>query len=333
LTRTLHRDLLDAARSSLQTGGMSPTALTRGSGPEASGPEAVWEPAPFGPPIRIVVLSILSVPFLHLYLRVDLSAFELLVHALDIGLAAALACALGRGATRMLGQQTRWPIRRRARIALSMGVTVLSVSLFVFAFQGLLPGTDAILERHVRAGYGDMGLRVIPLAALLGYLALTAERRSRLRREVAELRAARVRIAELEPPTPIEEEAPLALAHGGGVLRVPPREVLRVEAMENYCEFVLRPEAEQGTLRRVLMRMTLVEARQKLPLERFAQPHRSHLVQLSCVRAVVREGRATWLDLGPAGRVPVSRTQRAEILARIARPPASYPTAAAHAQP
>jgi hypothetical protein len=36
VTRALHRDVLDAAPHSLQTGGMSPSALTRGSGPEAS---------------------------------------------------------------------------------------------------------------------------------------------------------------------------------------------------------------------------------------------------------------------------------------------------------
>lgn len=266
-------------------------------------------------PLQVGLLSMASVPVLHLYLRVELSPLEQVLHALDVGLAAALACTLARGGYAALRRWGALPTRGALQWV-GLGVSA-AVSLLLFlGIQGVLPGASAIRDQHEAAGYGDMALRVVPLAGLIAYLAWASEWRASLRRQLAELRDAQARLADAPHP-PLDADRPLALVHDGGTLLARTADVLRVQAMENYCEWVLRSARAGEPVRRVLVRMTLGDARQKLPADGFVQPHRSHLVRLDAVRAVVRDGRSLGLDLGDAGTVPVSRAQRTDLLARL----------------
>ena len=266
--------------------------------------------------LRLVGLAVASVPFVHLFANVDLSPIELVIHALDVGMGVAII--------RALVLSVEWSLRGRlpglatfaSRWSRPAGF-VLGAVIFFVAFRGVLPGSDAIHHEHLVAGYGDMAWRIVPVAGVLAYLAWASDRRDSLRREVLALREASAHPRPEPVSAPAELELPIAFPHADGMLRVLPSEIVRVEAMENYCELTLRPAGAGSTVRRVLLRATLTAVGGKLPSERFAKVHRSHLVQVDRVRAVVRDGRRLWIEVGDGERVPLARTQQASVLRRL----------------
>jgi hypothetical protein len=269
-----------------------------------------------------VGLVFLSVPFLHLNLAVDLSWTELVLHASDMALGVALALVALELAVSLWQRRLEWRLDGAAQ---TLGLLTLLVAfgvLAVIAGPGdLLPQTVAIRHKHVASGYGDMTLRVIPLTALIAYLAFQALRRAVLEREVEELRAVnRALEARSERALPARRPLPpLSLRHDGGELVEAPSAIVHVQAQENYCEFVLAPEEAVGSSPRPLVRMTLAEALARLPAALFVQTHRSHLVNLEHVKEVKRDGRRCALRLSAGEEVPVARARLGEVRDQVRR--------------
>ena len=127
---------------------------------------------PLAPRLRLYALCgglvVGSVPFLHLYLEVDLTAAELVVHAIDISLGTFIVLGLTEAITSWLQGSLTWrvSVSRKALIALSaLGVgAILSLQSLLHDW---LPMTETIRSKHVDAGYGDMSLRVLPVVALI----------------------------------------------------------------------------------------------------------------------------------------------------------------------
>lgn len=267
-----------------------------------------------------LALTFLSVPFLHLYLAVDLSPGELLVHAIDIALSLTLALAALEGAMTAAQRRLTWRFEGIAGW-LVLGALPLGMVLAWAALTPVdwLPGTGEIRHKHAASGYGDMSLRVLPLGLLILYLAFEATRRVALREELSALRSLNRALLAREARAQVRPEPggpPVCLGLEGREIRVAPRSVVRVQAQENYCEFVL---GEGEHARRPLVRMTLAEAAELLPGDLFLQTHRSHLANLSWVREWVREGRRAALRLANGEQVPVARARVAEVRDRLAR--------------
>ena len=102
----------------------------------------------------------------------------------------------------------------------------------------------------------------------------------------------------------------------GGEIRIDPRDLLRVQARENYCELVLdRGESTTAPL----VRTTLAEVLERLPADRFVRVHRSHLVNLDAVSEWHRKGRNASLVLRNGDTVPIARSRLAAVRQAIER--------------
>jgi hypothetical protein len=278
-----------------------------------------------------LLLSFLSVPLLHLYLSVELSPAELLLHSLDIALGAALGLAALETIVAFWQRRVHWRLRsRRAAVGLAAFMACTVLLWVVAGMRGLLPESEVIRHKHVASGYSDMPLRILPIIAMILILSLQTVRHALLRNELEELRLVNRALAERDRTHPDEpvgaarEPAPvLELKHDRGELAVSPDRVVRVQAQENYCEFVLTAGSDEPTSSRPhphpLVRMTLAQALERLPHDRFVQTHRSHVANLARVREVVREGRSWRLELADGESVPVSRGRIASVRERVQR--------------
>jgi hypothetical protein len=279
---------------------------------------------------------LVSVPFLHLYLSVDLTAAELAIHTLDIGFGALLVLGLFEAGISLWQRSLRWNLAL-SRAALMAGVTAVAAGLFLLQanLHDVLPVTARIRAKHVDAGYGDMSLRVLPLVLLMGWVVGQGLREQALRRELEELRTLNARLARLRPrragdlPQPADDVPRLAgtgggasagdrvaFRHEGGDLLLETRAITRIQAEENYCRIhATAPGANEE--RSWLVRTTLAETLARLPAARFLQVHRSHVVGLAHVSEVRREGRRYSLRVGTDAWVPVSRGRVADVRAHV----------------
>jgi len=261
----------------------------------------------------VVGLTFASVPFLHLYLPVPLGPRELAVHALDVALLPVATLALVELAGRALLGGSTWHLSRGGGLCglASVATAAFGVWLLVGPTDWL-PGTAEIRAKHVHAGYANMSLRLLPFGAAMAWLIVTSVRRSELARQVARLERELSNCGAI-PKRLDRAGAPLALEHDGGELHVLPTTVRCVVVRENYCEFVLDPEARGRPVRRVLVRTTLSGALERLPSPPFAQTHRSHIANLERVTAVQRDGRQASLRLDSGDVVPIARGRLAEV--------------------
>ena len=275
---------------------------------------------PLAPRLRLYALCgglvVGSVPFLHLYLEVDLTAAELVVHAIDISLGTFIVLGLTEAITSWLQGSLTWrvSVSRKALIALSaLGVgAILSLQSLLHDW---LPMTETIRSKHVDAGYGDMSLRVLPVVALIGVLVAQGVRGRLLRGELEALRALNARLAARVSGGSGPASERVGFRHEGREVLLDPAWITRVQAEENYCRIhVSEPD---GPPRSLLVRATLAETIARLPAPHFVQVHRSHVVATRHVAEVLREGRSAELRLDDGSRVPVSRSRLAEVRGRL----------------
>lgn len=258
-------------------------------------------------------LVLASVPFLHLYLEVDLSLAELAIHSIDISLGA-LAVIVSLEV--VVSTWQRGLVWRIATSRWLLTVAILLSGAATIPLQGLvhdlLPQTTHIRAKHVDAGYADMSVRVLPLIGLIGYLVVQTVQAQALRRELRRLRVLNQQLS-LRPREPGAGEAGtrVPFRHEKSHVLLDPVTISHVAAEENYC----RIRVEGPDRRELLVRSTLAEALAKLPAEGFRQVHRSHVVGRRHVAEILRSGRSYGLRLDGAGIVPVSRSRVAEVQA------------------
>lgn len=260
-----------------------------------------------------VGLAFASVPLVHLYLTVDLSVAELLLHAADIALTTALGIALAEAVVSGLQRSVDWRFEGVRGVLGLAGFALLALLPWaVFGMHDLLPQTQAIRQKHVASGYADISLRILPLTALIFFLAYQALRLSLMRRELQEQRAVNAGLeARWRGAVEPAPRSRVLLVNESGELSVDPVAILRVQAQENYCEFVLRDDPPR------LVRMTLAEAEALLPDDLFVRTHRSHLANLAHVHELVREGRQAALRLRDGEQVPIARSRAAPVRERV----------------
>jgi hypothetical protein len=263
-----------------------------------------------------VGLVLASVPFLHLYLEVDLTAWELTVHALDISLGVVLLLGVAECGISLWQRGFDWDFEIARHWLLGwIGTAVLVVFWLQAAFHDWLPMTEEIRHKHVDAGYTDMTLRVVPLMGLIGYLVVQRFRGQMLRRELEELRALNRQLAERDAPSPTRGGACVVFRHEGTDVELDPTQIQRVQAEENYCRIHLVDAS--GEARSLLVRTTLSETLEKLPGDDFLQVHRSHVVSARHVAGLTRTGRQSEVQLASGARVPVSRSRASDVQSRL----------------
>jgi hypothetical protein len=273
----------------------------------------------------ILVLIAFSVPFLHRYMAVELTAAQLLLHTADITLSGAVWIALTECIVSLWQRGFDWRIVGLPRLLVLMATPLLvNVALEVADFGRLLPGTNAIYAEHVRTGYANDPVRGLAIGVVALFAAFQTARRDQLARELSALREinatlvarAAVGVGSRANPDP---EAPIVLSQDGGDLVVAPSSVVFVRAQQNYCEFAVSEAVSNPGSPRLtrLVRMTLSEAIGLLPASDFAQTHRSFVANLARVREVVRDGRRFALLFDEGSRVPVSRGRLDEVRERV----------------
>ena len=260
-----------------------------------------------------LVLVALSVPFVHLYLDLQLSLVELAVHALDVTLGTSSILVVGEIGLSLWQRSTTWQldVSRGALAAFLVMATAASISM-QSAFHDVLPMTGAIRDKHVHAGYQDMSLRILPLIVLIGWLVAQLVREQSLRAELAELKSLNQALEQAHsaggPRASCVDE--VSFRYEGQDVSLDAATIDWLAAEENYCRI--------HTLdRQLLVRTTLLEALDKLPARLFLRVHRSHVIGLLHVTQVRRAGRRYAVVLGTGATVPVSRSHVADVRARL----------------
>lgn len=115
---------------------------------------------------------------------------------------------------------------------------------------------------------------------------------------------------QLNPP---QEPERVTLPHGQDLVVVELKDIIRLEAEDNYTFVHLR-----GRKKPLLVPRTLKHMEALLPPEQFVRVHRSHLIHLAYLDAYVKDAGGQ-IILRDASRVPVSRRRQAGFL-RLIRP-------------
>lgn len=269
----------------------------------------------------LLALTALSVPFLHIYLDVELSAHELAMHTLGIvgamalvvvGIELLIRIALVRcGGVLQISVRTYW---------VSIVVIFFFSSWAIGAIHTLSSTTRNIVHKHQQAGYEDMILRVIPLALLMGYLIYVWLRGRESAREIDELRQLNDELQRLSSQESCRTKSKcwLSAKQQGEELQLEADMIVRIQSDENYCHIWVKVR-HTSDFQRYTVRLTLREAMVQLTAEQFVQAHRSHVVNLAYVTRLVQQQRCYALHMVDGAQVPVSRGRIKQTKACIQR--------------
>lgn len=275
----------------------------------------------------ILFLTAASVPFIHIYLNIELSATELAIHTLGIVVAMGIMVAVVEPLIRTL--LPRYGHRQKISMGgywLLVFIIFLLMGWTTGAIHEMFPVTRVILHKHLAAGYEDMPLRILPLALLIGYLTLLWIRSrdtelqldgaNQLNRELENTRIKDIdhcdRVAHTQRALP----EGLTLKQKGVEFALVAESITRIQVDENYCHVWVKT-GDHTDGKRYIMRMTLAEVLGQLPAAMFMQVHRSHVVNLRQLLKLVRKGRSHELQLSNGDSVPVSRTRIKQVRERL----------------
>jgi len=102
----------------------------------------------------------------------------------------------------------------------------------------------------------------------------------------------------------------IAVSSNEGLHFLELKKILRLESDVNYTTFYL------VSGERVTVAKTLKSYEQLLPLDEFFRPHQSHIVNLSCVKKILRE-EGGYLMMDDGCKVPLSRSKKDEFLKMV----------------
>lgn len=122
-------------------------------------------------------------------------------------------------------------------------------------------------------------------------------------------RAARIELLLEQWPQP-KAQAKIALPNLHGFEIVPVADIVRCEAQQNYCLFIL------ANTQRVLVSRNLGEYEPLLLPHGFLRVHKSHLVNLTHIKRYIR-GEGGQLIMSDDESVDVSRTRKEELIRRL----------------
>ncbi len=92
-------------------------------------------------------------------------------------------------------------------------------------------------------------------------------------------------------------------------------DIYYISVADHYCELVFKKD---GVFLRELIRLSLKEAMANLPSKYFDQVHRSHVVNLHCVKEIVSKGQSYQLRMaGTDELIPASRHRAREFLPKL----------------
>jgi len=284
-------------------------------------------------PVRIrfyaigLILVTASVPFLHLYMSVQLSLAELIIHTSSIVVSTAIAV--------LLFELTVWIyLRREARKwNISIGLFwmllfgVFSLSFIVMTVtHDFLPITLDIWNKHIKHDLGTIPWKIVPVVLLIGYILTQLIRRYQAEKELADLKKLNEQLHAvrkgIEPPdNDIQvnrniDISEFLLPYEGENLLLNPALIIRIESNGNYCHIQTAPNTEQGE-HCYMARITLSEALKQLQENIFLQVHRSHIVNFNYVSSLVRQDRNYQLQLTNGDYIPVSRSRLKQIRHKV----------------
>jgi two-component system, LytTR family, response regulator len=90
--------------------------------------------------------------------------------------------------------------------------------------------------------------------------------------------------------------------------QMPPTNIIRVEALKNYCRIYFKNN--QHTL---VLSITLMRVQERLPSEMFVRVHRSHLVNKLYIKRMNRQP-ARVIEMNNGEYIPISRRKLAGVI-------------------
>jgi two-component system, LytTR family, response regulator len=90
--------------------------------------------------------------------------------------------------------------------------------------------------------------------------------------------------------------------------QMPPTNIIRVEALKNYCKIYFKNN--QNTL---VISITLMRVQERLPSEMFVRVHRKHLINKLHIKHLKKEP-ARVIEMNNGEYIPISRRKLAEVI-------------------
>lgn len=277
--------------------------------------------------VLAIILITFSVPFLHLYIDVQLSLAEVAVHTLSVVSSTIIAILLFELILwiYLKREARKWSISTGLFWVLILSVFALSL-MILHATHEFLPVTLDIWDKHIESDLGAAPWKIVPIALLIGYILIQLVRRYQIAQELADLKKLNEQLQAMRSgAAPLDNEAKenryidtpqFVLSHKGRDIYLNPTMIIRVESDENYCHVLVAPnEAQSG--HSYMARITLNEVLNQLPEDLFLQVHKSHLVNFTYVSSLERQGRNYRLRLTNGDYIPVSRSRIKQMQQRV----------------
>ena len=264
-----------------------------------------------------------SVPFLHLYMDVQLSPKELAAHVLSVVASTAVAV--------LLMELSVWVYLKRREgggWSISIGLFwLLLFSIFLLSFVVMMathdffPVTLDIWNRHIVRDLGIVPWKIVPVVLLIGYILIQLIHRYNITQELTVVRAFNKRLhgakgSEGLPGGETKEMPEFVFSYKGEEHCLDPLSIIRVESSENYCHIFTASDEDKNSCR-YMIRITLSEVVSRLPENLFLRVHRSHLVNFHYVSSCMRQGRNYQMQLSNGDCVPVSRSRIRQVKSRV----------------
>jgi len=264
-----------------------------------------------------LIFTAISVPFVHLYMRVELTIVEYIVHTLNI--------VFSVGVVIVILEILAWYYLRGKRQVWRMSVGVfwllffcifLSMQIVMNTTHDLFPITVDIMDKHIEKGFefADMPLKILPVALLAGVIIVLIIRKFNVEQELAELKKINDQMLDVHNKKLHGDvlgaerivSSRFILKHEGQDVSLTPESIVRIEADENYCHLYI-DSYQEHVEQHYMVRITLSEVLSQLSTRSFVQIHRSHIINLDYLENIEKQERNYYLKLTNGDKLPVSR--------------------------
>ncbi len=257
----------------------------------------------------VFALVFASAVAVHLLAERGIDPIGVAIHALTIALVYTIAVGLAVAAMRAIYAAHQavhvWQVWAASLACLLIGYYLLPVDDWLTSLPGLAGGAHLHPLRLVQ---------LLPVWFVLTYIFVHPYMHEALRLELARLQDIN-RLLEQHQSQSVQPTSTTVRFSGGRTdFELATDAIRNVVVEDHYCYIHFR---DNGGFSKRDLAMPLRDIRALLPVDGFAQVHRSHLVNLAYAQSIQRQNRQIRLVLSGDFEVPVSRHRLAEVLPRI----------------
>lgn len=269
-----------------------------------------------------IFLVAFCVIFLHMFINVPLSSFELTAHAFFLTLPAVLTCLAIECGGRLFLRASVWPCKFRVwQLWFLVGGLATALHSVTWHLSKAVPLVDDIAQKHIDAGHPLCSFFQTSVLIIIIFSVLTEfmVRRS-LQQDNELLREANERLSSDDfkngSNEGLKDDRKIDVKVDGELKRISLNSTAYIQADENYCHLWQCEGEGSGSPIRYTVRSTLKELLCQLPETHFMQTHRSYLVNPAYAKKIKKTNDKFHILLVNDISVPVSRSRIKVVMER-----------------